>query len=112
MSSAGAWLDVGALARALAAGPSSRLATYGSLRPGEQHHDLVADLEVLGVGTIRGYLTDWEGYPVLATRPDGSVVRVVVYGGVTDARWSSSTPSRVRPMAVSWCSSSSVVGDH
>ena len=76
------------LARALTAGASSRLATYGSLQPGGQHHDLVADLEVLGAGTIRGELTDWEGYPVLAPRPDGPEVRAVVYGGMTDARWS------------------------
>ena len=111
MSSAGVWLDVGALARALEAGASSRLATYGSLQPGGQHHDLVADLEVLGVGTIRGDLTDWEGYPVLAPRPDGSEVRAVVYGGVTDSRWSELDAFEGPKMAVSWCSSSSVVGD-
>ena len=88
MSSPGAWLDVAALARALAAGASNRLATYGSLQPGGLHHDLVADLEVLGAGTIRGDLTDWEGYPLLAPRSDGPEVRAVVYGGVGDWRWS------------------------
>jgi gamma-glutamylcyclotransferase (GGCT)/AIG2-like uncharacterized protein YtfP len=88
MSSPGAWLDVEILARALTAGASSRLATYGSLQPGGQHHDLVAHLGVLGAGIIRGDLTDWEGYPVLAPRADGGEVRAVVYGGVNDARWS------------------------
>ncbi len=81
-------LDLRVWANALTAGASSRLATYGSLQPGGKHHDLVADLEVLGAGTIRGDLTEWEGYPVLTSRPDGNEVRAVVYGGVTDARWS------------------------
>jgi gamma-glutamylcyclotransferase (GGCT)/AIG2-like uncharacterized protein YtfP len=69
------------------AGGEHRLAAYGSLRPGARHHDLVAELEVLGGGTIRGELTDCDGYPMLTLDPDGDVVAVVVFGGVTGAKW-------------------------
>ncbi len=68
-------------------GRPSRLATYGSLRPGEQHHDLVADLELVGSGSVRGFLVDWQGYPVLTIDPAGEPVPVVVFDGVSAAKW-------------------------
>jgi gamma-glutamylcyclotransferase (GGCT)/AIG2-like uncharacterized protein YtfP len=66
---------------------TARLATYGSLRPGEQHHDLLADLEVVGSGSVRGVVRDWQGYPILSLDPAGEPVAVVVFGGLDDARW-------------------------
>lgn len=65
----------------------SRLATYGSLRPGEQHHDLTADLDVVGSGFVVGVLDDWEGYPILSLEPTGGPVGVVVFGGLDADRW-------------------------
>jgi gamma-glutamylcyclotransferase (GGCT)/AIG2-like uncharacterized protein YtfP len=76
-----------ALSSALRLGAESRLATYGSLRPGEQHHDLVADLELMGPGVVRGDVSDWEGYPVLSVRADGAPVPVLVFGGLSPTRW-------------------------
>jgi gamma-glutamylcyclotransferase (GGCT)/AIG2-like uncharacterized protein YtfP len=66
---------------------SRRLATYGSLRPGEQHHDLMADLEVVGSGSVRGVVDDWQGYPILSLDPAGERVAVVVFAGLDDPRW-------------------------
>jgi gamma-glutamylcyclotransferase (GGCT)/AIG2-like uncharacterized protein YtfP len=68
-------------------GRPSRLATYGSLRPGEQHHDLVADLDLIGAGSVRGSLADWQGYPMLTIDPVGELVPVVVLGGISDDKW-------------------------
>ena len=66
-------------------GGEARLAAYGSLKPGEQHHHLVSDLAVVGAGIVRGTLRSWEGYPVLTIDPDGADVEVVVFGGLTEA---------------------------
>lgn len=66
---------------------SDRLATYGSLRPGEQHHDVMAGLEVVGSGLVRGVVDDWEGYPILTPDPQGDEVAVVVFGGIDPERW-------------------------
>jgi gamma-glutamylcyclotransferase (GGCT)/AIG2-like uncharacterized protein YtfP len=76
-----------ALSLALCRGADARLATYGSLRPGEQHHGLVAELEVVGDGCVRGDLSEWEGYPVLTPRGNGDPVPVVVLDGVDDTMW-------------------------
>jgi len=64
-----------------------RLATYGSLRPGEQHHDLMDGLEVVGSGTVRGVLSDWESYPILSLDPLGGSIEVVVFGGLDEVKW-------------------------
>jgi gamma-glutamylcyclotransferase (GGCT)/AIG2-like uncharacterized protein YtfP len=54
------------------------LAVYGSLRPGGQHHRLVADLEVVGEGTVVGAVSELDGYPVLRVGEGGARVPVVV----------------------------------
>ncbi len=56
----------------------SRLAVYGTLRPGQENHDLVDELQVEAHGTVTGRLTWWEGYPVLIIEPGGRPVPVVV----------------------------------
>jgi gamma-glutamylcyclotransferase (GGCT)/AIG2-like uncharacterized protein YtfP len=59
--------------------PSTRLAAYGSLRPGEKHHDLLAPL--FGrwwPGATTGYLSELDGYPVLQWAPSGPPVAVMV----------------------------------
>lgn len=70
--------------------PSSRLASYGSLRPGERHHDVVA--EVAGrwlVGSTTGHLGELEGYPVLDWAADGPVVEVaVLHSSDLPSHWS------------------------
>jgi gamma-glutamylcyclotransferase (GGCT)/AIG2-like uncharacterized protein YtfP len=66
---------------------SDRLATYGSLRPGERHSDLTAALGLVGEGTVRGVLGDWEGYPILSLDPTAAAVPVAVFDGVDDAKW-------------------------
>lgn len=66
---------------------TDRLATYGSLRPGERHDHLTTDLEVIGSGTVRGVLDDWEGYPILSLDPTAEPVAVVVFGGIGAERW-------------------------
>lgn len=64
--------------------PSRRLATYGSLRPGEANHHLVAELEGRWLeGTTRGLLAaaGWaaeRGYPGLVWDPEGPEVPVQV----------------------------------
>jgi gamma-glutamylcyclotransferase (GGCT)/AIG2-like uncharacterized protein YtfP len=65
-----------------------RLAVYGSLRPGEQHHDLVSDLEVVARGWLTGQVREVDGYPVLRLAADGERVAVAVLGGAALAdRW-------------------------
>lgn len=59
--------------------PNTRLAAYGSLRPGERHHDLLAPLSGRWwPGTTTGYLTELDGYPVLQWTPSGPAVAVMV----------------------------------
>jgi gamma-glutamylcyclotransferase (GGCT)/AIG2-like uncharacterized protein YtfP len=60
------------------------LAVYGSLQPGELHHDVVADLRgQWRPGVVRGHLHDqgWgagEGYPAVVLDPTGPEVPVMV----------------------------------
>jgi gamma-glutamylcyclotransferase (GGCT)/AIG2-like uncharacterized protein YtfP len=68
-------------------GANDRLAAYGSLRPGERHDHLTADLDLVGSGSVLGVVDEWEGYPILSLDPSGEPVAVVVFGGVDDARW-------------------------
>jgi gamma-glutamylcyclotransferase (GGCT)/AIG2-like uncharacterized protein YtfP len=64
------------------------LAVYGSLRPGETHHELVADLEVVGTGVVHGVVTELDGYPVLRCEERGPAVPVVLLGSERlEARW-------------------------
>jgi gamma-glutamylcyclotransferase (GGCT)/AIG2-like uncharacterized protein YtfP len=59
--------------------PDQRLAAYGSLRPGEQHADVLA--AVRGEWepvTLRGDLAWVDGYPVLVPRADGPEVAAAV----------------------------------
>jgi gamma-glutamylcyclotransferase (GGCT)/AIG2-like uncharacterized protein YtfP len=79
-----------ALAHALGWHADRRLAAYGSLRPGERHHDLVDDLSVVATGSVRGALRWLDGYPVLSIDQDSDAdaVPVVVLGGDALAdRW-------------------------
>lgn len=70
-----------ALARLLD-GPGRRLAVYGSLRPGEENHGVVADLAgEWEEGVVRGHLLEegWGasmGYPALRWDPQGAAVPV------------------------------------
>lgn len=64
--------------------PSTVLAVYGTLRPGEQNHYLVRGIAgEWSEGTVRGYLFEvtWgmaEGYPGVAFADDGADVPVAV----------------------------------
>lgn len=68
--------------RCAAVGPVSdepsvghRLVAYGSLRPGEQHADVLAGLRgEWEPVTLRGDLVWVDGYPVLTPRADGPLV--------------------------------------
>jgi len=58
----------------------SRLAAYGSLRPGERHADVLAGLAgEWEPATLRGDLVWVDGYPVLSPRPDGPEVEAAVF---------------------------------
>ena len=65
--------------------PDTRLATYGSLAPGEVNHAQLADLTGWWEdGWVRGRLYDrgWgaaEGFPGLVLDPEGERVRVKVF---------------------------------
>jgi gamma-glutamylcyclotransferase (GGCT)/AIG2-like uncharacterized protein YtfP len=50
---------------ALLGHPGRRLAAYGTLRPGEANHALVAGLGSWRPGWVRGALGEWCGYPLL-----------------------------------------------
>jgi gamma-glutamylcyclotransferase (GGCT)/AIG2-like uncharacterized protein YtfP len=52
--------------------PSHRLAAYGTLRPGQPNHGLVAGLGPWEPAVVRGRLGDWEGYPILRAGVPGS----------------------------------------
>jgi gamma-glutamylcyclotransferase (GGCT)/AIG2-like uncharacterized protein YtfP len=62
----------------------TRLATYGTLRPGQPNHHHVAMLEGVWIpGTVRGHLTEgtWgsaRGYPAIVVDEHGPVVAVDV----------------------------------
>lgn len=63
----------------LLGGPSTRLASYGSLRPGERHHDVVSHLSgTWATGVTTGALDASGEYPVLAWSPGGEPVPVAV----------------------------------
>ncbi|MFM8236491.1 MAG: gamma-glutamylcyclotransferase [Actinomycetota bacterium] len=56
-----------------------RLAAYGSLRPGEQHADVLAGLDgSWEPAVLRGDLVWQDGYPVLSPRADGPRVEAAV----------------------------------
>lgn len=67
-----------------ALGAATRLAVYGSLAPGERHHDIVADLDgQWATGTVTGWLHDrgWgtrSGYPGLVWDRAGPLLTVQV----------------------------------
>ena len=59
--------------------PSSRLAIYGTLAPGEPNHSLVKDIPATWLdGEIVGYLRTKNGLPTFDWRTDGSTVQVKV----------------------------------
>jgi gamma-glutamylcyclotransferase (GGCT)/AIG2-like uncharacterized protein YtfP len=66
---------------ALLGHPGLRLAAYGTLRPGEANHALVAGLGPWRPGWIRGTRGDWCGYPIVG--PGTARVPVMV---LTSAR--------------------------
>jgi gamma-glutamylcyclotransferase (GGCT)/AIG2-like uncharacterized protein YtfP len=51
--------------------PGHRLVAYGTLRPGEVNHHLVAGLGSWQPARVRGRLGSWHGYPVLRPAPAG-----------------------------------------
>jgi gamma-glutamylcyclotransferase (GGCT)/AIG2-like uncharacterized protein YtfP len=69
----------------MTAAPISRLATYGTLRPGQSNHDQLAGLDGdWTTGTVRGvrYDSGWgeaEGYPGLVLDPNGPEVPVDLF---------------------------------
>jgi gamma-glutamylcyclotransferase (GGCT)/AIG2-like uncharacterized protein YtfP len=58
--------------------PGRRLVAYGTLRPGEPNHALVAGLGRWERAFVRGHLGDWQGYPILRPAPDGPEVAVML----------------------------------
>lgn len=54
--------------------PDHRLVVYGTLRPGEPNHHLVAPLGSWRPVMVRGCVGDWCGYPILRWDPDGPPV--------------------------------------
>ncbi len=59
--------------------PSTRLACYGTLRPGEANYWVLADLGGNWQdGTVEGAVADWLGYPRLTWTSGGSGVAVKV----------------------------------
>lgn len=59
--------------------PDTRLAAYGSLRPGESNYSMVADITGDWVpGTIIGHISEYEGYPVFTWDPAASKVPVQI----------------------------------
>jgi gamma-glutamylcyclotransferase (GGCT)/AIG2-like uncharacterized protein YtfP len=59
--------------------PSTRLAAYGTLRPGQPFHHMLAGLgERWSPGVIRGALGVRNGYPAFTWSPDGDPVPVQV----------------------------------
>jgi gamma-glutamylcyclotransferase (GGCT)/AIG2-like uncharacterized protein YtfP len=66
-------------------GPEIRLATYGTLAPGRQHHDQLSDLPGRWfTGYVRGSLIEagWGaklGYPAIILEPDGPSIEVFVF---------------------------------
>ena len=64
--------------------PAHRLVAYGTLRPGEANHRLLAGLGSWQPARVRGRLGAWEGYPVLVPAPaDGPAIDVML---LTSAR--------------------------
>jgi gamma-glutamylcyclotransferase (GGCT)/AIG2-like uncharacterized protein YtfP len=51
--------------------PGDRLVAYGTLRPGEPNHHLLAGLGTWQAARVRGRLGGWNGYPVLTPAPAG-----------------------------------------
>lgn len=75
--------------------PAQRLATYGTLAPGEVNHHMLVDLEGRWLpGTVRGHRYDsgWgaaHGFPGLVPDPTGPDVPVMVLESPDlPARWS------------------------
>ena len=59
--------------------PSRRLAAYGTLRPGEPNHQIVADLSGdWTIGSVRGEIWTKAGFPVFRWTTSGSEVEVRV----------------------------------
>lgn len=87
---AGAAGDVEACIDTLLGQPSRRLAAYGTLRPGERHHDVVAGVGGLWTaGTTTGELTTKAGYPVLDWSAGGGPVPLdVLRSDELPAHWS------------------------
>jgi gamma-glutamylcyclotransferase (GGCT)/AIG2-like uncharacterized protein YtfP len=52
--------------------PAHRLAAYGTLRPGQPNHGLVAGLGPWEPAVVRGQVGDWHGFPILRPGPSGS----------------------------------------
>jgi gamma-glutamylcyclotransferase (GGCT)/AIG2-like uncharacterized protein YtfP len=70
-------LAAAAAVEALLGHPGHRLATYGTLRPGEVNHRLLAGLGSWRAGWVRGTLGDWCGYPILEPGTDRVPVMVL-----------------------------------
>jgi gamma-glutamylcyclotransferase (GGCT)/AIG2-like uncharacterized protein YtfP len=59
--------------------PGHRFVAYGTLRPGEVNHHLLAGLGSWQSARVRGRLGDWNGYPVLRpARADGPALAVML----------------------------------
>jgi gamma-glutamylcyclotransferase (GGCT)/AIG2-like uncharacterized protein YtfP len=69
--------------------PQTRLAAYGTLRPGESNHTLVANLDGAWVdGTVQGVRFIANDYPAFLWRPGGAEVPVsVLTSAALPAHW-------------------------
>jgi gamma-glutamylcyclotransferase (GGCT)/AIG2-like uncharacterized protein YtfP len=70
--------------------PAHRLVAYGTLRPGEPNHGLLAGLGSWQPARVRGRLGRWEGYPVLVPAPAGGPTLDVML--LTSARLPAAMP--------------------
>jgi len=74
-----AWPMLEAMSDALLDHCSTRLASYGTLRPGESNYHVVADIEGTWLdGQVRGSVADYKGYPLFRWSVVGEPIEVKI----------------------------------